>query len=422
LINPNEEETAMTHQFFSCPKVLQRLHAGPLGDYIDGFAQTLVAKGYRRSTATHKIRIVAGFSLWLDHQGLSVKDLDEEKTDGFLSYQGRRGRVFRIEPPTLRQFLEHLYEMGAIVLPSEVVDDGERGRLERSFAQYLAQERGLTQATLDSYLPVVHSFLSERFANNDVVLDELIPQDIAQFILRKARTASPSRTHLMATALRSFLGFLYLRGETAVDLSGSLPGVGSWRVSELPKFIDPEQVEAILQSCDQCTPTGRRDYAILLLLARLGLRAGEVVHMLLDDIHWETGELTVRGKSVREDRLPLPQDVGEALVSYLLHGRPRCRSRRVFIRTLAPHKGFSSSVAICDVVRRALARAGLDLHYKGSHLLRHSLATQMLRQGVSLAEIGEVLRHQLLHTTEIYAKVDIEALRALAQPWPGGEA
>jgi len=165
---------------------------------------------------------------------------------------------------------------------------------------------------------------------------------------------------------------------------------------------------------------GQRDHAILLLLARLGLRAGDVVHMALGDIDWEVGELIVRGKSNRQERLPLPQDVGEALVRYLKHGRPHCQSRRVFIRIKAPNKGFSSSVAICNIVRRALVRAELNPAFKGSHLLRHSLATQMLRGGASLAEIGEILRHQRLNTTQIYAKVDLAALNALTQPWPGG--
>jgi integrase len=156
----------------------------------------------------------------------------------------------------------------------------------------------------------------------------------------------------------------------------------------------------------------------LLLLARLGLRAAEVVHMTLEDIDWDAGELVIRGKARREDRLPLPIDVGRALAGYLRHGRPRCGSRRVFIRVKAPHQGFSSSVAVCDVVRRALSRASLNPPFKGAHLLRHSLATRMLRSGASMTEIGQVLRHRLANTTEIYAKVDVVALRALAEPWP----
>ena len=185
-------------------------------------------------------------------------------------------------------------------------------------------------------------------------------------------------------------------------------------------FLEPEQVESLLKECRKDIPSGRRDYAILLLLARLGLRAGEVVHLELNDIDWEKGEISVRGKSIRQDRLPMPQDVGEALAGYLIHGRPRCPSRRVFIRIQAPWQGFTSSVAICDVVRRALVRAGLSLTHKGSHLLRHCLATRMLSGGATLSEIGEILRHQLPSTTEIYAKVDVAALRHLALPWKGG--
>jgi site-specific recombinase XerD len=242
-----------------------------------------------------------------------------------------------------------------------------------------------------------------------------------RFILRYTETVSVKHAQLIVCSLRSFFRFLYQRGETAIDLSPSALTVANWRLSELPKFLEPEQVKRLLQSCNQDTLIGRRDYVILLLLARLGLRAGDVVHMTLDDIDWEAGELIVRGKSHRQDRLPLPQDVGEALVRYLSHGRPRCSSRRVFIRIKAPHKGFSSSVAICNIVRRALLRVNLNPAFKGSHLMRHSLATQMLRGGASLGEIGKLLRHQRLNTTQIYAKVDLKALRALAQPWPGGE-
>jgi site-specific recombinase XerD len=176
-----------------------------------------------------------------------------------------------------------------------------------------------------------------------------------------------------------------------------------------------------LQNCDRCTAIGQRDYAVLILLARLGLRAGEVVAMTLDDIDWEAGLITIRGKGARHDQLPIPQDVGEALATYLRHGRPPCDTRRVFIRARAPHRGFSSSVAIADIVRRALTRAGLDPIRKGAHLLRHSLATKMLQQGACLAEIGQILRHSTQNTTEIYTKVDLAALSELSQPWPGGD-
>jgi site-specific recombinase XerD len=216
------------------------------------------------------------------------------------------------------------------------------------------------------------------------------------------------------------LRFLYQRGHLAINLSASVPTVAICRLLDLPHFLPPEQVERLLQSCDQSSPIGLRDYAVLLLLARLGLRAGEVVHLSLDAINWEAAAVLIRGKSSREDRLPLPEDVGQALANYLRNGRPECSSRRVFLRVNAPRQGFSSSVAICNIVRRALKRTGLSPHFKGAHLLRRSLATTMLRRGASLAQIGQILRHQQAQTTEIYAKVHLTALRALAQPWPGG--
>ena len=278
----------------------------------------------------------------------------------------------------------------------------------------------MAKPTLDNYLHIVRLFLSERFGTKPIALDALTPKDSARFILRRRNRISPRRIQLVTTGLRSFFRFLYERGTISRDLAASVPSVANWRLADLPKFLEPEHIERLLKACNRATPAGRRDYAVLLLMARLGLRAGEVVHMELDDLDWENGELMVRGKSVRQDRLPIPRDVGQALAAYLSNGRPRCSSRRVFIRLRAPLQGFIDSPAICDIVQRALARAGLHPERKGSHLLCHSLAVTMLRGGASLAEIGEILRHELPSTTEIYTKVDIAALGALAVPWQGG--
>ena len=226
----------------------------------------------------------------------------------------------------------------------------------------------------------------------------------------------------MLTALRAFFRFLRLRGETTVDLASSVLSVADWRRARVPQWIPAAQVKQILRHCDQQTVVGQRDYTIVLLLARLGLRAGEVVGMTLDDIDWDAGDLVVRGKGGRQERMPLPRDVGKALATYVRHGRPACASRRVFICAKAPRQGFTSSVAVCTIVRRALMRAGLHPPSQGAHLLRHSLATEMLRRGASLAEIGEILRHRHPDTTAIYAKVDFKALRAIAPPWPGAAA
>jgi site-specific recombinase XerD len=227
----------------------------------------------------------------------------------------------------------------------------------------------------------------------------------------------------MLTALRSFFRFLFLRGETDRDLAGAVPPIPEWRLAEVPKYLTPEEVEQVVRVCRRDTGVGQRDHAILLLLARLGLRASEVIALDLEDVDWRAGVLKVRGKGGYHDRLPLPADVGEALATYLRHHRPPCTTRRLFIRTRAPHRGFANPSSISTIVDRALNRAGLHPDRQGAHLLRHSLATGMLRSGASLDEIGEVLRHRASSTTEIYAKVDISGLRSLALPWPtsGGE-
>ncbi len=318
--------------------------------------------------------------------------------------------------------LKELRAAGVVRAQTPKADNGPLHKIEAAYSQYLAQERGLCQDTLANYLPIVRSFLAKRFGEGPIRLDELRPPDITRFILRHVRTISPGRARLMVTALRSFLRFLRLRGEIATDLAGAVPTAPNWRLATVPKFLEPTEVERLLNSCDQSTITGQRDHTILLLLARLGLRASEVVGLTLEDIHWEAGEIIVRGKGARQDRLPLPRDVGEALVGYLRDGRPRCSAREVFIRSKAPRRGFAHSITISTIVKRAVERAGLHPTLKGAHLLRHSLATGMLRRGASLAEIGEVLRHRLPNTTEIYAKVDLEALRALAPPWPRGAA
>jgi len=227
----------------------------------------------------------------------------------------------------------------------------------------------------------------------------------------------------MTTAFRSFFRFLFQIGELPVDLAASVPTVADRRLSTVPKYLVAEEVHRVLGGCDRQTSSGRRNYAILLLLARLGLRAGEVVSLQLQDIDWRAGEILIRGKGLLHDRMPLPVDVGEALTSYLRIDRPPCKTRRVFVCLKAPQSGFAGPSTVTTIVRRALARAGLDPAFKGAHVLRHSLATSMLRSRASMREIGEVLRHRVSSTTEIYAKLDFDALRSLAHPWPamGGE-
>jgi len=290
------------------------------------------------------------------------------------------------------------------------------------YEEHLRSERGLVTATVLNYLPYIRRFLVERFREGPFLFGQVNPSDISNFVLRHGPSMSVGRAQLMTTAFRSFFRYLFQKGELQANLAAAVPTVADWRLSTVPKCLSSVEVKRVLKACNRRTATGRRDYAILLLLARLGLRAGEVVALQLDDINWRAGEVLVRGKGLFQDRMPLPSDVGKALASYLRRDRPACQTRRVFICIQAPRRGFANPSTLTMIVRRALDRADLHPTFKGAHLLRHSLATSMLRSGATMGEIGDVLRHRIPNTTEIYAKVDFDGLRSLAHPWPIGGA
>lgn len=393
---------------------------GPLASHIERFAAQLSRNGYAQNTVRAKCDVLADLSRWLERRRLSLAALDEGRLRHFQATRRRRGKARRGDPATGEQLLGYLRDRGDIAAAAQRIDWTPAACLTREYEEFLLRERGLSRSTVITYLPVVRCFLDERFGRKALRLVQLRPQDLHGFILREVQRVGRSHGKRTITALRSFLRFLLQRGAIRVDLACTLPGVASWRLSHLPKSLPPEQVERLLACCDRSTPTGKRDYAILLLLARLGLRGGEVLAMTLEDLDWERGEIVVRGKGQRLECLPLPAAVGAAVASYLCDVRPACATRRVFIRMKAPQQGLAGPVAICCIVRRALRRAGLDPEFKGAHLLRHSLATELLRRGASLGEIGQLLRHRQPTTTQIYAKVDIAALRGIALPWPRG--
>ncbi len=390
-------------------------YVGRLAAYLDGFTALLDGQGYAAATVRHKIDLLADFSVWLAERDVPLDIFGRDHAGQFLTE--RRCRVRRGDAWTIWQLIEYLRDIGCVPMPERLADSSAVGELVRTFGEFLRSERGLSSATLVNYLPIVRSFLDEQFGGKVLHFDDLRAVDIHRFIVRRAQAGSRGRAKLVVTALRSFLRFLMQRGLLATDLAAAVPGVAGWRLANLPKALPAEQVERLLASCDRGKPAGRRDYAVLMLLARLGLRGGEVAAMTLDDLDWECGEIVVHGKGQRLARLPLPADVGTALVDYLRQDRPACSTRRVFVRTRAPRRGFISPSSICCIVRRALGRAGLVPEFKGAHLLRHSLATDLLRRGASLVEIGQLLRHSQPNTTQIYAKVDIVALRAIGLPW-----
>jgi site-specific recombinase XerD len=392
---------------------------GPLASHIEGFAAQLSCKGYAQTTVRAKCDLLADLSRWLERRRLSLAALDEGRLRQFQAARRRGAKARRGDPATGQQLLGYLRDRDDIAAAPRI-DRTPVACLMREYEEFLRCERGLSRATVITYLPVVRCFLAEQFGRKALRFEQLRPQDLHGFILREIQRVSRSHGKGVVTALRSFLRFLLQRGAIQTDLARTLPGVASWRLSHLPKSLPPEQVERLLASCARSTPTGKRDYAILLLLARLGLRGGEVLAMTLEDLDWERGEIVVRGKGQRLERLPLPTDVGAALACYLYDVRPACATRRVFIRMKAPQQDLAGPVAICCIVRRALQRAGLDPEFKGAHLLRHSLATNLLHRGASLREIGQLLRHRQPTTTQIYAKVDLAALRGIALPWPRG--
>lgn len=408
----------MLDRFFRDGTAPQRLRANPLGSQLDSFTTVVTQRGYARATIRLQLWLLADLGRWLRRKALSIGDLRATVIDAFITRRRRARRLRRSDAATLRLFLDHLQTKGVIPAPPPVVDRSALGRLKVQYEDYLRKDRGLSPWTAYRNGFVLRRFLTERFGDGPIRLGRLRPDDITHFLLRHPPRRTPASIQLDLSALRSFLRFLFQEGHTDRDLSAVVPTVRRWRLVDVPTYLTAAEVEALLASCDRTASVGRRDYAVLLLLARLGLRAGEVVRLELGDLDWRAGELTVRGKGLVHDRLPLPRDVGDALVAYLRTDRPSCTTRRVFLRLKAPHRGFNHPSTVSTLVRRALERAGLTPPITGAHLLRHSLATGLLRHGASLAEIGEVLRHRTLNTTEIYAKVDLDGLRALARPWP----
>lgn len=282
------------------------------------------------------------------------------------------------------------------------------------FGRWLDRERGLSPASVHGYSKQARYFLDE--VGGPQAVGGLDPGKITAFMVAWSRGCAGGSAKPMVTSLRAFLRFAHATGRTAVPLAAAVPAVASWRLSGLPKSLKPAEVERLLAGCDRGTLAGLRDHAVLSLLARLGLRGAEAAGLQLDDVDWRAGEIAVTGKGSRTERLPLPAQTGEALAAWLTGGRPQCGSRAVFVTVRRPYRPMTPE-AVRNVMARACGRAGLE--HRGAHRLRHSLATEMLRAGASLPEVGQVLRQRSLLATSIYAKVDQDALRPLARPWPG---
>ena len=419
----------MLDQVLRCPFAINRWRSGLLGPYLDDLTTTLSDLGYATKSIKGWLEVLGDLQVWLTSKSLGVAEIEESLLERFLEdRKKRRQREGKVRFATVGArvvyfLLDRLREQGVLAPLQQTGDPSPLSQLYDRYSDYLIQVRGLSQKTQERYWLIIRRFLLERFGDGPIIFRELTPDDTSGFLLRHARSSTPARARLTVTALRSFCRFLFLEGDTGTNLAGAVPTIRSWRLSGIPKYINPEDVQRTIDGCDATRPVGRRDRAMLLLIARLGLRVREVAALSLDDIDWRNGALTIHGKGRFHDRLPLPADVGAALAEYLRQGRPSCSCRKVFVRAKAPHRAFTKPESISTVVKRALERVGLNPPSRGAHLLRHSLATEMLRKGASLAEIGQVLRHRSSNTTEIYAKVDISGLRSIARVWPvkGGE-
>ena len=401
--------------------VLSQAPEGPLATWLDRFADAASRQGYTRSSICRRIRLAAGFSRWLGQEGIDLSSINSEHPAQYLQYRTRRVRLHRGDAASLRHLIDFL-RLEA-VLPGESIPLGRETEAERcvlAYEQYLSEARGLATATILNYAPFACAFLQYRFGTGEVALSCLRAGDVVGFVQHEAPGMNKKRAKLMTTALRSFLHYMRYRDEGMPDLVGAVPVVANWSMDTVPRAISADQVHRLLTSIDRTTSVGRRDYAILLLLARLGLRLSEVAYLELDDIDWRSATLNVCTKGGMRNDFPLSHEVGEAIAHYLRHGRACSHSRRVFLRVRAPIGGFRSPGGVGSVIRHALERAGIDAPTRGAHQFRHGLATEMMRQGASLGEIGDVLGHHHPDTTRIYATVDLEALRPLALPWPGG--
>ena len=390
----------------------RRRKPGGMGPFIEGYRAWLAGRGYTPGTIVGMLAVAGGLGRWMDARGLAPGDLDRAAITEFCD--ARRAAGMRWVPGAhgldpLLEYLDDLGVLGGHCAPGTPVEV-----LAERYRRWLVTDRGLAEATVTRYVKLAHLFLSQRLTGRGV--DSLSGADVVAFLLAEGERLSVGSVKGRVGELRSLLRFLYLQGLTPRPMAAAVPPVAGWRDTGVPKAIPAGDVQRLLDSCDRGDPIGIRDYAILMLVARLGMRSAEVARLELGDINWRAGLITLRGKACRQDGMPLPCDVGEALAAYLSQARPATPLRQVFLAAKAPVRAIPPGL-VSDVTHRACDRAGLTRI--GAHRLRHTLATQMLRRGATIIEVSQVLRHRDLATTAIYAKVDFAVLRTVAQPWPG---
>jgi site-specific recombinase XerD len=394
-----------------------RRKPGRMGPHIDGLRDWLLQRGYTPGSVRQILKLVGHLGRWMVSTDVDVSQLNETVIATFLDTVRVRGTRRVPSVRSLRPLLDYLGAQGALIVEAAPCTPLEQ--LLGDYRTWLVDERGLAGPTVIRYDNLARRFLLRQApTEGDVVVAGLTAADVVAFLLHESARVSVGATKGRVAELRSLLRFLHLKGLTPTALASAVPPVAGWHDTGIPVGVTAADVQRLLDCCDRSGVGGIRDFAILMIVARLGLRSAEVARLELDDIDWRGGEIVVRGKARRRDRLPLPADVGQALAGYLRDARPATSSRRVFMALKAPMRAIRPDL-VSDVTRRACQRAGLPS--VGAHRLRHALATEMLRRGAKLVDVSQVLRHRDLATTAIYAKVDLDNLRSVALPWPGAQ-
>jgi site-specific recombinase XerD len=407
----------IAEEYLRRSRLYRRLRNEPHGEFVELYASRLAQEGLVRQGTWRCLSLVGDLLSWVARSRSKLTDLDERMVERYLRHRARKQSIQPGDRAALKRWLSVLRDVGTIA-PAALLPMSPQDQIFAEFSDYLQRERGLAPRTIVTHLPAIRRFLREVCPAGAGDLGRISQEDVIRYIERHAQDWSGKR---MCWSLRAFLRYLHHSGLNPLALAGCVPSIRQWKLASLPTYLSAAQVQKALDGCDRATAMGRRDHAILMMLAKLGMRADEVATLTLDDIDWRSGEMLVRAKGRQRARMPIPPDVGAAVVTYLRDGRPKSSCRRLFLRTLAPHVGFASGCAITMIAKAALERAGIRGYaQQGAHIFRHSLATELLRSGATLSEIGQLLRHESHDTTRIYAKVDIDALRTLSLPWPGG--
>ncbi len=392
---------------------------GPLANYIDRFASALRERGYSHQTAKHHLRVISGLSRWLLKKDISIYDVRLETLERYLFIRKKKFSENNSgNAKALLIFSEMMFQLGFCNFQKKIVSSPVKHEIQQ-YVEYLENQKGLLKTTQKTYSEIIERFLFFAFPNEKLNFKKLSRQTVLGYISKQAKKYSLSRISLTASSLRSFLEYLFLNKRIETNLKTCVPQTARWELAKTPKFISMKDVQLLLNSCDRATPLGKRNYAILLLMAKAGLRACEIIRMQLDDIDWENGTIVIRGKGGQFSSIVISQDIGNALFDYIKEARPsQKKCLEVFLSSVPPFKGFTGRTSVTNIVISAFSQTGIDCPRQGSHLLRHSLATHMINNGSSMDEVREILRHNDLQSTAIYAKVDFKRLRTITLPWP----